>query len=443
MTRPTRRERLNRPKRHRRLLGVEPLEHRCLLAAGPDISAVMFDALAIDGDGDGKADPGDTIYYEATITNRGDRDAKDVGFLAHPRLSWVPVPTVPSPDTIFPPGAFTDLVPDSVNVSPLPFDDLYRAVGNTRLDSRELGLPTLFANDKEFLNDTFSLDTFDTVSQQGGKVWVRSDGSFTYLPPAGFKGVDTFTYTVVDSAGLTGAAKVSMTIDALVWYVDQDAPSNGDGRSTSPFRSLAPLNGIDGDHDRDGPTDYIYLDAAEKPYDGGFVLEDGQQLIGSGADLTVGSYTIRRAGQPPMLTNSAGDGIVLADANHVAGIDIVDTLGNGLSGRDITDAVLGHMNIVDPGNHGIDLSDVHGTLRFDETMIRGIDGIGMSIRDLNGVAVFHDLDVGMSGGVGVFASQATDRAILAFTDANVRTLSGDQPAVIVRSQGTAYFMANP
>ena len=46
----------------------------------PDISASKSDTLAIDANGDGVANPGDTLEYTIVITNSGDRDASNVVF---------------------------------------------------------------------------------------------------------------------------------------------------------------------------------------------------------------------------------------------------------------------------------------------------------------------------------------------------------------------------
>ncbi|HYH14628.1 MAG TPA: Ig-like domain-containing protein, partial [Flavisolibacter sp.] len=47
---------------------------------------------------------------------------------------------------------------------------------------------------------------------QGGQVGVNGDGSFTYTPPSGYIGIDTFTYTIQDSAGLTDTATVTINV---------------------------------------------------------------------------------------------------------------------------------------------------------------------------------------------------------------------------------------
>ena len=48
--------------------------------AMPVISSTLVDALVVDVDGDGQADPGDTVEYTATVSNTGDQDASDVSY---------------------------------------------------------------------------------------------------------------------------------------------------------------------------------------------------------------------------------------------------------------------------------------------------------------------------------------------------------------------------
>ena len=79
----------------------------------------------------------------------------------------------------------------------------------------------------------------ETVSSaNGGSATLQSDGSFTYLPAAGFTGNDTFTYHASDGTA-TSAGTVTVNVASRVWYVDNSLAPAGDGRSTSPFNTLA------------------------------------------------------------------------------------------------------------------------------------------------------------------------------------------------------------
>ena len=80
---------------------------------------------------------------------------------------------------------------------------------------------------------------FDTVE---GTLTLGADGSFTYVPDAGFSGIDTFTVQVTDSITPV-TVTVTVTVGELVWYVNnQTGPNNppgSDGRSTDAWETLA------------------------------------------------------------------------------------------------------------------------------------------------------------------------------------------------------------
>ena len=56
-----------------------------------------------------------------------------------------------------------------------------------------------------------------------GTLALNADGTFTYVPIAGFYGVDTFTYKVTDTAGASGTALVSLVIAATPPHATNDA----------------------------------------------------------------------------------------------------------------------------------------------------------------------------------------------------------------------------
>jgi hypothetical protein len=93
------------------------------------------------------------------------------------------------------------------NQAPVANNDAYIGFLNTVLN---VPAPGVFSNDSDDL--AFTLDTFDATSAQGGSVVVNADGSFTYTPPTGFVGFDTFTYTIIDTPGLTDTATVTIEV---------------------------------------------------------------------------------------------------------------------------------------------------------------------------------------------------------------------------------------
>ena len=173
----------------------------------PSITATKVDALISD-DGDGKADPGNTekIEYTVTITNGG-TDATAVVF----------------DDTI---DAHTTLVPGSINTQPIADPDSYSASGNIAISK---AAPGVLTNDRDPDTGDNSGLTVSKVQGVGanvgnatdttavgrgavkGSVTLAANGSFTYEPPPGFEGSDSFTYETTDGTK-TDTATVTINI---------------------------------------------------------------------------------------------------------------------------------------------------------------------------------------------------------------------------------------
>src|SRR5262245_58330762 len=188
-----------------------PLASPLLAPAGPALTATKTDNLAPTA----TVNPGDTIMYTVVITNTGMADALNVNFT----------------DTVDP---NTTLVPGSVNSSPIAFDDTYTATGNIPI-APAMGL---LANDID--PDTGHNTGLNVTQVQGsaanvgvvtsttavgiggvhGTVNVAANGTFTYEPPPGFIGADTFTYQISDAAGKTGTGTVTINISNMVWFID-------------------------------------------------------------------------------------------------------------------------------------------------------------------------------------------------------------------------------
>src|SRR5436305_811230 len=54
-----------------------------------------------------------------------------------------------------------------------------------------------------------------TPSTQGVTPVNNGDGTITYNPPAGFRGTDTFTYTIRDALGNEAAATVTVAVTPI------------------------------------------------------------------------------------------------------------------------------------------------------------------------------------------------------------------------------------
>lgn len=201
--------------------------HPAPVIAAP-ISVNKSATIATDNNGNGHVNPGDVIEYSITVGNGG---TAATGVIFSDVLS----------------NELT-LVPGSVKAAPVAGDDTYQTIGNTQLQvaaSQTISPPGIFtsgnvlSNDNDPTGGTLSASA-GAASANGGAVAMNTNGTFTYTPPAGFTGTDTFTYNLTDSPndGFIVTGTVTINVSALVWYVKNDAPAGGNGTSTAPFNTL-------------------------------------------------------------------------------------------------------------------------------------------------------------------------------------------------------------
>src|SRR5262249_30817903 len=238
-------------------------------AAPPSTSAagMMFapSLTAVQSPTGGPFHLGDTITYSTTITNNGPGDATGVEFT----------------DT---PDANTTFVGGSTMASPVTVDDSYTCTGNLSI---AIAAPGVFGNDFKGLNPAVtSISAFDATSAHGGTVTMTTSGAntgaFTYEPAAGFRGVDTFTYTLTNSVG-SSVGTVSVTVSNMVWFINNasSCSSNCNGRFSHPFTTLAGFQAInDGAANHGQAGDAIFVYQGSGNYTGPLTLLANQRLTG-------------------------------------------------------------------------------------------------------------------------------------------------------------------
>ena len=167
------------------------------------------------------------------------------------------------------------------------------------------------------------------TSANGGNFSIAADGSFTYVPPAGFTGQDTFTFTVTDGntpiAGTVNGT-VRVTVSSKVWYVrdivDANNAAGGDGRSTNAFETLAAAQTAS------GASDIIFIFAgntATTPLSGSITLKSGQRLWGEAYGLNVAPFgqVITAGATKPRINNTGGDAVIVpATAASLTGVEV-------------------------------------------------------------------------------------------------------------------------
>jgi hypothetical protein len=267
------------------------------------------------------------------------------------------------------------------------------------------------------------------ASTGGGSATLYADGTFTYVSEAGETATsDTFTYLVDDGeGGQSAAAAVTITLSGdLVWYVDNDR-GPGDGRSTSPFNVLSPLQGAG---DPDSANETIFLFEGAGPYTGGLALESGQRLLGQPAGLVVSSQTLFPAGTGtrPVVTNGTGDGLTLANGNLVQSIAVNGAAGNGIAGTAIAGFSLVDLALTANGDSaaalesGIRIDGLTGSAAITDTEVTGSIVDNVSISASAGSATlaisgssFHDNNA-TSGGQGLRLAAGGSSSLTATID---------------------------
>jgi len=107
--------------------------------------------------------------------------------------------------------AFGAATTAAINNAPVANDDSYLAIMNRTLSvAPGIGL---LANDTDADGDTLTVSAVTAPAH--GAVTANADGSFNYVPVAGYFGADSFTYTVDDGKGGTSSATVNIYVDAL------------------------------------------------------------------------------------------------------------------------------------------------------------------------------------------------------------------------------------
>jgi uncharacterized repeat protein (TIGR01451 family) len=179
------------------------------IVLGP--SNPTFTALLTDGVT--SARPGDTLNYSLALRNNGPGAA-----------NGVIITDQVDPDTT--------LVPTSVEVSPLAIDDQY--AGATVGTPFSVVAPGVLMNDVDGDGDSLLVAPVGMrPTAQGGTATVNGDGSFSYMPPASFRGLDTFDYQADDGNGIPGPGVVTVHVDCPV--VSVTPTTLDDGVTGTPY----------------------------------------------------------------------------------------------------------------------------------------------------------------------------------------------------------------
>ena len=354
-----------------------------IVRAAATITALKTDALVVDVDGDTKADPGDTLEYTVTITNSGGDDAAGVVFN----------------DTL---DDNTTLVPGSLIYSTISIADTYpeTVIGNVSINSALI--PYSVVTNDNLGSPAASISAYDATSAQGGQVTMTTSGAgmgqFTYNPPPGFEGTDTFTYTLTNSMG-SSTATVSIPVQKMVWFVDNNASScttlaAGCGRLSNPFSSLVAFTSLNnGTGNNPAANDNIFIFESSTPYTGALALLGGQKLIGQDATATLaviagltpgsGSATLPVMNSANATFTNIGGTVTLSANATVRGLQINSTTSTGMSAGAVTGVSVSETSIATTTGTAVSLNGTGGVLNFKSISSNGAAN-GISLTNTTG-----------------------------------------------------------
>ena len=204
--------------------------------------------------------------------------------------------------------------------------------------------------------------TLGLDSASNGNASVNADGNFSFSPAAGLTSANgQLVYTVSNGFGsVTGTLTIPIGSDRI-WFADNAAAGGGDGRLGTPFNSLVAVAAA-----ADAQGDRIFLHSGSGDYTGGIALLADQRLLGQGASqalATIANVTVpgqsvlpATSGTPPQIVNAGGNGIELASGNHLVGVSVGTTSGNGVAGSNFGTLAVADTTIA-AGGQALNLSD--------------------------------------------------------------------------------------
>jgi hypothetical protein len=325
---------------------------------------------------------------------------------------------------------------NAMNDPPIVGNEAYDTIGNTLLQvaAAQTQSPAVFVSGNLLANDSnpegvSTLTTSLVTSTPGAVVTVNTDGTFTYLPPAGLIGSDSFVYAVSNGdASSTGT--VTITVKGRVWYVRNNGGGTS-GRSSDPFATLAAAQSAS----FSGDTIYVFTgDGTSAGQNAGISLKQNQRLIGAGVALTMplsvnggaAPTLLAAAGARPRIGNGAGAGVTLTNtaAAEVAGLDIsatADGIAVTAGAGDTTN--LHNLGVLSAGLRGIGVAGSgFGSTTVTNVSVRST-GVAIDVRGAHVIAANTNQLTSVGDDAIVITSSASGSPVI--TSLSNNSVSGD------------------
>lgn len=144
-------------------------------------------------------------------------------------------------------GVATAQVEVDINAQPLAVSDAVYTYVDTSANTG-----SVLTNDLDTNGDTLIVSSFDTSSAQAGSVQYNGDGTFTYDPPNGFEGNDSFDYIISDGRGGTSTATVFIAVtqpllrddNRFLAFLNQSSPLHAENANSARayYAAVDPIN---------------------------------------------------------------------------------------------------------------------------------------------------------------------------------------------------------
>ncbi len=171
----------------------------------------------------------------------------------------------------------------------------------------------------------------------------------------------------------------------IVVHVDSNAPNGGNGNVQSPYNNLpAAQTGS-------APNDIILVQAGSEFSGQAITLQNSQRFLGEGIPHTVdtvqaGTITLPTTSNGtvlPIINNSPGDAVTLANGNEVSGFTINNSGGEAIAGNGISGTTNINNVAINGGASGISIANSSTTATITNTPINGA-ATGISLTNNTG-----------------------------------------------------------
>ena len=201
----------------------------------------------------------------------------------------------------------------------------------------------------------------------------------------------------------------------VVQHVNSNSPGGGTGTVEQPFNDLAAAQLAS------APGDTLLLHA-ESVFNGQSIsLQDGQSLLAETTPQQVMTRQIGIVSLPratsginrPLISNAPADAITMASDTSVVGIDISNSVGNGIVSSGTNGQLLIQDNFITSATNGIVLDQVATADVIGNSIINGT-GFGIFAHNVNRLRIESNQLDNSNQGIGIFVDSGAD------TDALVR-----------------------